>query len=461
VSTGFVEMDANMLPKPQHGVAGPRVPMMPKLALAALLLIFAAGACSVAGSPDTADLPNIPLNEQVIRIPGEGLPTATLEVTIFHPEGNGPFPLAIMNHGATAISSANRGERYRLTNAAFYFLSRGYAVALPMMRGFAASDGEFYHFGCDLTGMGIANAKDIRAVIRALNVDPLIDSRFVVVAGQSLGGWNTLALGALNVPSVKGLINFNGGIRVSDCGAGDHSLLAGAEDFGGRTTTPSIWFYGENDHLFPVDVWRAMYDRYIYGGGQAELVDVGVVLKNSHMFLAYPEALPLWTPKLDNFLARIGMPSALINPDYLPQPFPPASNFAALTDVKAIPHLSDEGREAYRQFLQAPYPRAFVINEKGQATSTSNGLDPLRRALADCEKRAAPCQVYAVDDQVVWKPFPTKASARADDNMPAADQTNTVVASPAVPDARGKSAAASAHLGGAGHAVQLTSGKRS
>jgi dienelactone hydrolase len=280
--------------------------------------------------------PDSRLNEQVIGIPGEDPLALTLQVTIFHPGGNGPFPLAVMNHGAMGISPGNRGRRYRLTNAAFYFLSRGYAVALPMMRGFAASGGEFYHFGCDFSSMGSANAKDIRAVIRTLSADPRVDSQRVIVAGQSFGGWNTLALGALNIPNVKGLINFNGGIRESDCETGDNSLVAAAEDFGARTRTPSIWFYGENDNLFPARLWQKMYDRYTRSGAPAELVDLGVVMGNSHIFLAYPEALPLWIPKVDSFLARIGMPSALVNFEYLPRPFQPATRLAWLGEMTVI-----------------------------------------------------------------------------------------------------------------------------
>jgi len=119
-----------------------------------------------------ADEPQPPLhaslNEQVMRIPVEAQPGVTLETTLMHPDGAGPFPLAIINHGASGASFGNRGKRYHLTNAAFYFLSRGYAVAMPMMRGFSTSSGELYQFGCDFAATGIAYARDIRAVIEYL-----------------------------------------------------------------------------------------------------------------------------------------------------------------------------------------------------------------------------------------------------------------------------------------------------
>jgi dienelactone hydrolase len=379
---------------------------------AAVIFFMLALSCQAAEVPDL-EAPLGPLNEEIIRIPGEEPPAVTLQVTIFHPNGNGPFPLAIMNHGATNVSMGHRGDRYRLTNGAFYFLSRGYAVALPMMRGFAESGGELYHFGCDLAATGTAYAKDIRAVIRYLGADPRFDTKRVIVAGQSYGGWNTLALGALNMPNVKGLIIFNGGMKTSECKSGESSLAAGAATFGSKTTTPSIWLYGDNDALFPAPVWRAMYNRYNGSGGHAEMVDIGAFMKDSHSFLAYPEALPLWTPKIDSFLIRIGLPHTEVNHGYLPEPFPATTSFAAINDVAAIPYLSAKARDFYRTFLDKQFPRAFVINERGGASSYAGGFDPLGRALAACHASNARCATYAVDDRVVWTPLQTVAREKA------------------------------------------------
>jgi dienelactone hydrolase len=398
--------------------------------LAFILAVAVAAPCGADEAPAPDAPPNASLNEQVIHIPVGESPAVTLQVTLMHPDGNGPFPLAIMNHGAANVSEGHRGERYHRTNAAFYFLSRGYAVALPMMRGFSTSGGEIYHFGCDLAATGTAYAKDIRSVIRYLGDDPRFDTSRVIVAGQSMGGWNTLALGALNVPNVRGLINFNGGVRESDCDAGDNSLVEGAAKFGAATKIPSIWFYGDNDPFFPVPVWRAMYDSYTRNGGHAEVVDVGVVMRSSHNFLAYPEVLPLWTSRIDAFLAGIGMPYADVNPGDLPLPFPPATPFAAVSDVAAVPYLSDAGRDLYRQFLDLPFPRAFVISATGEAVSMNDGFDPLGRALAACRRGGGRCGVYAVDDRVVWQPFATDPHEHAYNVTVKADRTTTVDFSP-------------------------------
>jgi dienelactone hydrolase len=363
-------------------------------------------------TPGPAPPMHAALNEAVIRIPGGAPPAVTLETTVMHPDGAGPFPLAIINHGASGASFGNRGRRYHLTTAAFYFLSRGYAVAMPMMRGFSTSGGELYQFGCDFAATGMAYAKDIRAVIEYLGHDARFDTRRVIVAGHSMGGWNTLAVGALDVPNVAGLVNFAGGLRESDCKTGDLALADSTAAFGARSKAPSIWFYGDNDALFPVPVWRAMYDRYTGSGGRAELVDVGVVMKNAHSFLIYPEVQPLWTSRLDMFLAGLGMPHADVNPGDMPLPFPPATQFADVTDVAAIPYISSRARALYGQFLQAPFPRVFMITAGGGATSADGGFDPLGRAMNACHHVGAQCGVYAGDDRVVWKPFATVPEQR-------------------------------------------------
>ena len=46
--------------------------------------------------------------------------------------------------------------------------------------------------GCDPATVGIDDAKDIYAIIEYLSTLSTIDSRNIVVAGQSFGGWNSV-----------------------------------------------------------------------------------------------------------------------------------------------------------------------------------------------------------------------------------------------------------------------------
>jgi dienelactone hydrolase len=387
-----------------RGNAHPLVPRC--FVLAALLWIAAAlGASVVRADPPAADdsrLPGGPLHEEVLNLPGDPARPVTLQVTFFKPSGAGPFPLAVMNHGATAASANNRGDRYRFTVSAYYFLSRGYAVALPMMRGFAGSGGSILHLGCDLEQVARANASDIRAVTEALGRRPDIDRTRIIVAGQSFGGWNTLGLGAAPPAGVRGLIAFNAAIRASDCATQDGSMAVAAGWLGGEATLPSLWFYGENDTVMPPATWRAVLDRYKKAGGHAELVAIGAYGKDSHQFLSFPDSLPLWAPKLDAFLRRIGLPGEPIDPEYLPHPAPPPTGWAKLTDVAAVPFLNNDGRALYQRFLNRPGPRAFVLAPNGAASVANGGYDPLGYALRHCAQGSALCRPYAVDDDVVW-----------------------------------------------------------
>jgi dienelactone hydrolase len=346
--------------------------------------------------------PNASMNEKVLSIPGDPQRPALLQVTILSPDGEGPFPLVIMNHGASKNLRPNLVPRYRNAFSAYYFLSRGYIVALPMMRGFAGSEGKQILDGCNHEEIGLNNAKDIRAVINFMIQQPYVDSNRIIVAGQSFGGWNTLAFGTINFPNVKGLINFAGGVNISSCDLTLDSLANGSEHFGRKTVIPSLWLYGDNDGTFSSPVWHAMFDHYTAAGGKAELIEYGRFMADAHTLLQYPEGLRLWCPKVDAFLGKLGMPNKMTHPEYLPMEFPVATNFAAIDDINAVPYLTDEGRKIYQKYLSAPIPKVFVISDTGVAGSFNGGFDPLGRAMNACQKRAQKCHAYAVDDQVVW-----------------------------------------------------------
>lgn len=383
---------------------------MPLVTRKGTVFIFAA-LLLVVYSVDAGDVPEINKappamlqHEQILHVPGNPADPVTLVMTVYTPDGPGPFPLAVMNHGSTSDLPPADQPRYHLTFSAYYFLSRGYAVALPMMRGYAGSGGHIHAHGCDFAATGLEAAKDIRAVIGYLKQQPYIDGSRIVVAGQSFGGWNTLAFGTLNEPGVKGLVSFAGGMKASDCRDSDRALIAAAGALGARASIPSIWFFGDNDALFAPPVWHAMFDRYTAEGAPAELVAYGAFGSNSHNLLGSGAGLNLWVPKLDAFLARAGLPNKLVYPEYLPTPAPPPSHYAALDDVQALPYLSLHGEQAtayYQKFLAKPLPRALAIGTRG-AGEASEGFDPIARALQLCSQRSPDCRLYAVDNDVVW-----------------------------------------------------------
>lgn len=386
---------------------------------ASMLCLFAvpvlrAEASNPSPPPASEDphLPLAPYHEGVLMLSGDPARSVTLEVTLLTPYGPGPFPLAVMNHGATNASAHNRGERYRLSLSAFYFLSRGYAVALPMMRGFADSGGTLVGAGCDLTLDAELNGRDIRAVIEAISEQPNIDPTQIIVAGQSFGAWNTLGLGMAPPAGVRGLVSFNATMRTNACRNQDHSMIISAGKLGASTKIPSLWFYGDNDTLMPVAVWQEVFNQYNSSGGHAELVDVGPFRDDSHQLLSHSEGIPLWVPKIDAFLARIGMPSAPLYPDFLPSTAPSATHWAELADATAIPFVTFKGLAAYRVFLGAHGTRAFAIASNGSFGVAGGGYDPIGRALHGCAEHAADCRLYAVNDDIVWSAPPRAAQGK-------------------------------------------------
>lgn len=341
------------------------------------------------------------LHEQVLNVPGNPGHPVMLQITTFTPDGPGPFPLAILNHGKE-YGRAKEQLRCRSTYIARYFLFRGYVVVLPIMRGIAGSGGVFNPHGCDVEADGLSQARDIAAVIGHMARQPNVDASRIIVSGQSFGGWNTLAFGTLGYPRVKGILNFSGGIRQQACPDWESNLVNAAGYYGVRTWIPSLWFYGGNDSLFAPTTWHAMYDHYVQSGGPATLIAYGTFMTDAHNMLGSLEGFPIWMPKVDAFLAGLGLPSKLIDDRYLPATIPPPSHFAAIDDVNAVPYQGDKGRQEYRVFLTKPFPRVFIVAPMGLGARFDVGYDPLTRGMEACRKIAPDAQLYVVDDQVVW-----------------------------------------------------------
>ncbi len=82
-------------------------------------------------------------------------------------------------------------------------------------------------------------------------------------------------------------------------------------------------------------------------------------------------------------------------------PVPPPTQFAALSDVAAVPKITAFGRGLYEEWLTKPFPRAVAVSDKG-AIARGYGSKGMETAIQNCEKHGSPCRLYAVDDQVVW-----------------------------------------------------------
>ncbi len=84
--------------------------------------------------------------------------------------------------------------------------------------------------------------------------------------------------------------------------------------------------------------------------------------------------------------------------------------FAPLEKVDAVPFLEEKGREAYKEFLSKPTPRAFAIAPNGAWASSFRRIssrrerDVVENAIERCNRRGkGECKLYALDQHVVWR----------------------------------------------------------
>ena len=342
---------------------------------------------------------NQALNEEVATIPYEG--AVTLETTIFKPDGPGPFPLVVINHGKDPGNPALQA-RARHFAASREFVRRGYAVVLPMRAGFSKSGGSFVDTGCDIAENGRIQAGYVRAAIDHMKSRPYVDARRIVVVGQSHGGLTTMALGTAPVAGVLGLVNFAGGLKVGSCPDWPARLTRAFGDYGSGARLPSVWFYGDNDSLFPIGLARDMVQRYSQAGGNARLVAFGRFKNDAHQAFGDLAGLDIWWPETEKFLKDLGLPTALL-------PTAPAGGDAELrrlTDTAALPHLHPACRRLYEKFADFDLPRAFAISEEGACGYAAGINDSKKTALEHCAATGAACKLYAVDTAVVWRQAP-------------------------------------------------------
>lgn len=344
------------------------------------------------------------INEQVLMLPvTENGKQLQFETTLYKPPGEGPFPLLLMNHGKERGKPAAQ-KRDRFLAMGREFVRRGYAVAVPMRKGFSKSEGVYSDFGCNMHDNGMLQADDIEAALRSLTKMSWVDHDRVIVAGQSYGGLATMAFGTRQFPGVRGLLNFAGGLRID----GNYcdwkaALVTAFTSYGSRTSLPSLWFYGENDSYFDPSLAQRLQTAYQSAGGSSQLIAYGSFKSDSHGLISSRDGIPVWWPETERFLQRIGLPTDINTPIGEAARIP-ASGFAALDNADAIPHLTERGRAAYRHYLSQSLPRAFALSASGAWSWAEDGDDPPSRALAACQKNSTlPCSLYSVDKDVVWK----------------------------------------------------------
>lgn len=235
-----------------------------------------------------------------------------LEAVVFKPEGTGPFPLAVINHGSTG--GGRNPALFPLTwsdaNLAEFLNARGWLVAFPQRRGRGRSDGLYdegfseprsFGYTCEakISLRGADRAlDDIDAAITALRRRPDVAPTPILIGGQSRGGVLAVAYAGLHPADISGVINFVGGWLGEGCPTAvvvNHTLF----ERGARYQRPTIWLYGRSDPFYSMAHSRDNFAAFEKAGGRGTFLEFDAPAGKGHFILGDPE---LWSGPVENYL---------------------------------------------------------------------------------------------------------------------------------------------------------------
>jgi dienelactone hydrolase len=339
--------------------------------------------------------------------------TKPVVMTIFRPPGEGKFPLLILNHGRAVEAKRHLQGRQRFNTQARWFVERGFVVMVPTRIGYGETYTAFdpeYVDACrqnpKLDRKDEALYRQIMATYNYAKTLDYVDASRWLIAGQSLGGYTTVAIARRAPEGLLGALNFSGGYggdpenrKDNSCSpqAWETSLANKVSD----SAVPILWIYWKNDWYWGETTPKKWFKAFQTGGGKGDFIHLNPIRGDGHA--GFFQDQKNWVPVVEQFLQALPLsltPVALTKPILAPPP----SGFAGLEQIDKVPYLNDSGREGYKNFLQKSFPRAFAINEDGRWGWSNGQWDATNRALNFCNQKAQkPCRLYVVDDDVVWQ----------------------------------------------------------
>nr|WP_306805656.1 alpha/beta fold hydrolase [Caballeronia sp. BR00000012568055] len=261
------------------------------------------------------------LHETVVQVPMTekgffGTSTRELVATLYQPDGAGPFPLIVLSHGSPPDPRDRvKTGRYRAIAQIRTFVDLGFAVIVPIRRGFGATGGTYaedygHCNGADYEAAGNAAAQDLLATIAYADTLPQIDREHVVLVGQSAGGFASLAAASFDPPGLVAVVNFSGGrggdpVKHPGVPCAPERMTSAIAHFASTTHAPVLWHYVENDKFFGPDYTRSWFASFQQAGGKGEFVMEPAWGDNGHLMFASRDAIPIWLPHVHDFLAPI------------------------------------------------------------------------------------------------------------------------------------------------------------
>ena len=330
-----------------------------------------------------------------------------IPLTVFKPNGEGPFPLVILNHGrAGSPDKRMQPLRFRYEPQARYLVGKGFVVIVPTRVGYGEAFGDFdpeSNGGCatpQIEPMSIAASDQVLAAHSFAKSLKYVDTNRWWVMGQSVGGLTSVATVWRNPTGLQGGINFAGGTGGDpvarpgqSCGVTQIARLW--KNKAKEAQADMLWMYWENDLFWGQQAPRDWHQAWTEGGGRAQFHQLPAFGKDGHS--GFSSDMDHWVPLVDAYLAKAGITQSAL------PPVPEATGFADVADLNKVPISADNVQKLYTRFLSSPVPRAFAIGPNG-AAGFAYGDWAIGRALGFCQaRRGAPCKLYAVDQKVVWR----------------------------------------------------------
>jgi carboxymethylenebutenolidase len=243
-----------------------------------------------------------------VSFPSHGL---TLHGWIYRPQGPGPFPAVLWNHGSEKNPTAH-------PELGKFYTSHGFVLFLPVRHGHAPSPGEYIQ---DVIEQYAAKAtdrtlvakkavdlqevyqKDVVAAIEWLKKQPFVDAERIAVSGCSYGGIQTL-LAAEKGLGVRAFISFAPGAMSWANGELRQREIEAVR----RAQAPLFLLQARNDYsIGPSEV----LDPIIRSKGKLNRATIyppfGTTAAEGHAgFACWEEGIALWGPDVLTFLGQAG-----------------------------------------------------------------------------------------------------------------------------------------------------------